>query len=137
MGPVPPASPVKLSSALVTAYAVLLALCGVALLFAPEEVGGLVEAGASGRFAQLFGCALFGFGSALWIARGTLLGGIYGRAVVGGLQAFTVTAALSLVSGLPASPTGGFWALLAVAVAGAVLFSWLLYVGPRMEAREA
>lgn len=120
----------------VAAYAALLALCGVALLFAPSEVEALVSGGGHGVpvLAQLLGGALLGFAAANWLARHSVLGGIYGRAVVAGNLAFAFVGTLSLLGGTPAEPGVGFWALLAVLMTGAVLFGWLLFRGgPRPE----
>ena len=82
---------------------------------------------------QLLGAALLGFAAANWLARRSMLGGIYGRAVVAGNAAFAFIGALSLLGGVPAEPGLAFWLLLAVLVAGAALFGWLLLRGPHLE----
>lgn len=117
---------------LVATYAVLLALCGGALLFVPSEVGSLVSGGAGGTplLVQLLGAAFLGFAAATWVARHSLLGGIYGRAIVAGNQAFAVIGSLVLIGGVPAEPGVAFWALLAILVMGAALFGWLMFKGP-------
>ena len=62
--------------------ALCLATFGALLLFAPEELSGVLVPGANGGpLVQLLGAALLGFGAMNWIARGAARGGIYGRAV--------------------------------------------------------
>lgn len=122
-------------SVLVTLYAALLALCGTALLFAPAEVGALVDGEAGGTVvAQLLGAALLGLAVTAGVARRSILGGIYGRAVVAGHQAFAVVGALTLLGNRPAQAGAGYVVLLGVLLAGAGLFSRLLVRGPRPEA---
>ena len=102
---------------------------GVLLLFAPGEVSGALGAHADGGpVAQLLGAALFGFGTINWIARGSALGGIYGRAVVAGNQAHLTVGALLLVKhGLVAGGSAAYWILTGGYVLGAGLFTYLLF----------
>lgn len=119
-------------SAWVTAYAVLLAAAGVVLLFAPEAVFPAVRpTGPSALAAQLLGAALLGFAALCWAGRGALLGGIYGRPIVVGNQAFAVVGTLVLLGERPPAPGAGLWGLLAVLGSGAVLWSVLLFRSPR------
>lgn len=123
----------RLTSALVRLYAALLLVTGAALLFAPE----VVFVGAAGSdvkalvLAQLVGAALLGFAAANWTARGAILGGIYGRAVVMGNQAFAFIGVLVLLRNLPAERGLAFWFFLLVLAFGAVLYSVLLYRSPK------
>lgn len=116
-----------LTSRLVTAYAVLLAASGGMLLFVPEALLGGEASPQSLLPSQLVGAALLGFGVMGWTARGLVLGGIYGRAVVAGLQAFTFVATLVLLSSRPPTATLAYWLLLGLLALGAVLFSILLF----------
>ena len=129
----------KLISTLITAYAALLAVCGLVLVFAPSEVAASIGAGGGGEPAlvQVLGAALLGFAAANWAARTSVLGGIYGRAVVGGNQVFAFVGVLSLLGGAPEAPGVGYWVAVALLAAGTVLFSWLLYRGPRIASAEA
>lgn len=126
----------RLTSALVRLYAALLLVAGVALLFAPEVVFvGMAEGeGQDLVLAQLLGAALLGFAAANWTARGAVLGGIYGRAVVVGNQAFAFIGVLVLLRNLPAERGLTFWFFLLVLAFGAVLYSVLLYRSPRIKA---
>ena len=130
----PSRPPVQFVPTLIAAYAALLALCGGALLFAPSEVGALVSGREVGTpvLVQLLGAALLGFAAADWVARRSVLGGIYGRAVVAGNLAFAFIGALTLLGSVPAEPGVAFWLLLVVLVAGTATFGWLLFRGPRL-----
>lgn len=69
------------------ATAIVLGASAVVLIFAPETVLASLAIESSPTavpLAQLYGAALFAFPQTFWTARGMLLGGIYGRAVVVG-----------------------------------------------------
>jgi hypothetical protein len=115
---------------LVSATAIGLALLGAALTFAPEEIAGLFGISSAPLAFQLLGSALLGFAVMNWTARGSTLGGIYGRAVVAGNQMHFTVGALALVKyGLGAGGSAAFWVLTAFYVAGAILFLYLLFGG--------
>ncbi len=111
----------------------LSALCfaaiGVLLLFAPEEVGGaVIPLAGGGPLVQLLAAALIGFGVMNWTARGSVLGGIYGRAVVAGNQTHLTVGALLLAKhGLVAGGSPAYSILTGVYVLGAGLFLYLFY----------
>ncbi len=121
------------TSSLVTLYAALLFAGGLALLFAPEEIGATVDPAAGSVFPQLLAAALLGFGVVSWTARRALLGGVYGRAVVAGNQAFAFVGALSLLGRIGDGLGAGFWVLLGVFGYGAVLYTVLLLRGARLN----
>jgi hypothetical protein len=82
----------------VTTSAVCLAVFGAMLLFAPDEVSRVLWPLSGGNaLVQLLGAALLGFGAMNWLARGSALGGIYGRAVVASNQTHLTIGALLLV----------------------------------------
>ena len=124
------------TSKLLALYAAALALVGVALLFTPGEVSTAMsqEAGAAhALLVQLLGAAFIGFASSNWIVRHAPVGGIYGRAVVLGNQAFSLVGALALIGGFPTKPGPAFWGLLFVFANGAVLHGMLLWRGPQLS----
>lgn len=82
---------------------------------------------------QVVAASLLGFAAANWTARASILGGIYGRAVVVGNQMFSFVGTLVLLQALRLGPAPGVWALLGVLGAGAVLYSVLLYRPPRQD----
>lgn len=114
----------------VTFSALCSAIAGALLLFAPDEASRVLILGSGGPIlVQLLGAALLGFGSANWIARGALLGGIYGRAVVAGNQTHLTVGALLLVKhGVDVGvPHSAYWVLTVLYVLGAVFFSYLMF----------
>lgn len=109
--------------------ALCFAVMGALLLFTPDEMGAAFIPGApGGPLVQLLGAALLGFGAMNWIARGSVLGGIYGKSVVAGNQThLTVGALLLLKHGLGAGGSPAFWILTGVYVLGAALFLYLSF----------
>src|SRR5690606_16600501 len=103
---------------------------GLALLFAPEEAGGALGLGAGGPIVpQLLASALLGFAAANWTARGSALGGIYGRAVVVANHVhFTVGAILLVKHGLESAVSHpGYWTVAGLYVLGAAAFVYLAF----------
>jgi hypothetical protein len=117
--------------------AACLGASGVALLFAPVEVARAVGAGAGGPLVQLLGAALLGFAAMNWVARGSALGGIYGRAVVAGNQTHLTIGALLLVkAGVEAGARQpAYWALTGLYVGGAAFFTYLMFFSTGSRAR--
>ena len=72
--------------------ALLLGLTGIFLLFFPQEISHYLNLNeANSIFFQIFGSLYFGFAMVNWTAKGSLLGGIYGRAIVtGNFTHFTI-----------------------------------------------
>jgi len=109
--------------------ALCFAAIGVLLLFAPGEVGRtLIPRADGGPLVQLLGAALLGVGAMNWTARGSVLGGIYGRAVVAGNQTHLTVGAILLVKhGFVAGGSPAYWILTGVYVLGAGLFLHLFF----------
>ena len=125
----------------VTISALCLAAAGAVLLFAPNQVNEALAPRESGNvLAQICGAALFGFAAMNWTARGSALGGIYGRAVVVGNQMHLMIGALLLVSsGNAATRLPAYWALTGLYVLGAAFFTYLMFYssGLREPRRKA
>ncbi len=109
--------------------ALSLAALGALLLFAPKEMAESLIAGTDGGpLVQLLGAALLGFAAMNWIARGSVLGGIYGRAVVAGNQThLTIGALLLLKHGVVAGGRPSYWILTGIYVLAAGLFTYLFF----------
>ena len=124
----------------VTMSALCFAVFGAMLLFAPEEVGGaLTPESHGGLIAPLLGAALLGFGAMNWIARGSVLGGIYGRAVVAGNQTHLVIGALVLMKrGIDGGAHhAAYWVLTGLYVLGASFFVYLTFFSSGFQAQRS
>ncbi len=119
--------------------AVCSGIAGAVLLFAPREVGTMLLPGANPPvLVQLLGGALVGFAIANWTARGSALGGIYGRAVVAGNQAhFMIGALVLLTHGREgaASRTAALWLFTGMYVVGAAFFTYLMFFSSGLKGR--
>lgn len=77
---------------LIMLSSISLLLCGIVLIFLPEEIASYF--GASHNYSLIFhtiGALYFGFGMLNWMARDQRIGGIYGRAItVGNFSHFFV-----------------------------------------------
>ena len=115
--------------------AVLLAVTGVALLFAPDLLlPRLVPGYPSGGLwlGQLLGAAAGGLAALNWISRSVLLGGIYGRSVVMPNATCFFVAALVLLraASRAGSDAAMLWVLGLVVAVPALVYGWLLLRGP-------
>ena len=114
-------------------------LYGVAMLFLPDVLLGWFAAGAGVRavfFAQQFGTALLGLAAINWIARGSPVGGIYGRPlVVGNTTFFTTNTLLLFGQALDASQAWTLWVQAGIALGFAIGFALLLFgkIQPRAD----
>jgi hypothetical protein len=120
---------------LLTVTSGLLALAGVAALFAPGAVYaimGVPEANPSpsaALVAQMLGALYFGFALVNWIARESRIGGVYGRPItLGNFAHFTIGALTLARPVLAAGASAAAIVVLVVYAALAVAFGWLLFV---------
>ena len=77
----------RLTTVLMLASAVFLAVCGAGATFLPAELLQALQAPVSPGavvLAQLGGAALLGFAMLNWMSRASVLGGIYGRPLIAG-----------------------------------------------------
>ena len=138
--------------------AALLAFCGLALLFAADDILPRHLPGyppADFWFGQLLAAACLAMATLNWFSRGALLGGIYGRPVVVGNATGDLIAPLTLLKPMLAGPVvganstgyliaaitllkpmlaGAFrpagWLLVFPVTALAVAYGWLMLRGP-------
>jgi hypothetical protein len=121
----------------VTCVAACFAAAGAALLFAPRELAGATGATGPDVVYQLLGAALLALGSMNYIARGSSLGGIYGRAIVTADQVHFTIGALALCKYALREPVQPLLEVLAVAyVGGAAFFNVLLFRGVRVASPQ-
>ena len=110
--------------------AIGLAVPGIALTFAPREIGELAGLQSAPIVLQLLGAALLGFAVMNWTARGSMLGGIYGRAVVAANQMHFTVGGLALARHVAyADGPLALWALAIFYLLGAALFLQLMFFG--------
>ena len=117
------------TSGLVKFYAACQAVVGLLLLFVPESAGLIESSARSAELVpfQLIGAAFLGLGLGNWTARESILGGIYGRAVIVSNQTFSFIGSMVILSSFPENPEWGFYLLAAVLCFGMILFSILQF----------
>jgi hypothetical protein len=106
------------------------AALGFALLFLPGETAAMLgQIPGNTPVYQLLAAALLGFAAMNWVARGSALGGIYGRAVVAGNQAHLTIGALLLARLVidDAAVPPLVWAVTTFYVFGAAYFAYLTF----------
>ncbi|HMC97398.1 MAG TPA: hypothetical protein VKG92_07095, partial [Flavobacteriales bacterium] len=115
---------------LMIASALVLATIGLSLTFAPEEVFAALGGGTSGPWTivlQLGGALYCGFALMNWMAKGAVLGGIYGRPlVIGNLVHFTIGGLALLKAGSGTL----LWTVTAAYVLFAALFGYVMFTHP-------
>lgn len=122
---------------LMVATAVVLGITGIAASFLPHEILsalGVTPAGPLPVLVQLLGALLFGFAMLDWLARDTLIGGVYGRPVtVGNLSHFAI-GALALFKTVAGGASPVLWGVSAVYAVFALGFAAVLYTHPSRKA---
>lgn len=123
-----------ISSAITRANAAFLAILGLALLFASDDLlPRLIPTFPSGAawFGQLFAAALLALAVFNWFNRSALQGGIYGRPIVAANATFYLVSALSVLKVVTRSDAPGvLWAVSVPLVIFAVIYLWLMFRGP-------
>ena len=123
-----------ISSLISHVSALVLAIAGVALLFASDVILPSVVSGFpadSAWLGQLLAASWLGVAFLNWTHRTTVLGGIYGRPVVLTNFALYVISALSLVRVLPGTAASVWlWPAFIVSAVLAVAYGVLLLRGP-------
>ena len=123
-----------ISSLVSRVSAAVLLLGGAGLLFAsdvllPALVPGFPRSAA--WLGQLLGAAWLGVAALNWVGRGTLLGGIYGRAIVLANAVLYFVGALSLLRALAGGQAPAAWWLVFAPMAALAAVYWaLLMRGP-------
>jgi hypothetical protein len=119
---------------LMIASALVMAVIGLSLTFAPQEIMRMLGGEAAGWpliVLQLCGALYCGFALLNWNAKVVILGGIYGQPiVVGNLVHFTM-GALALMKLLIAhSSEPALWSLAIIYALFAALFGYVMYTHP-------
>lgn len=122
------------STQVTRASAILLALTGAALLFAPVELLSRTVPDvppSAAWLGQLLGAAWLGLATMNWLARFTMVGGIYGRAIVSAnAAAYFVSAMVMLSAGRRLGFSTSMLAIAIVTLVMAAVYGYLLFRGP-------
>lgn len=113
-----------------TASAVSLAVAGIVLTFAPDEVAQSLGADSPTILLQLLGAAYFGFAMVNWTAKANLIGGIYARPIAIGNFSHFAIGAMALIKIANQSEGGFLIGLTIIYVVFAVLFGIILFRHP-------
>lgn len=123
-----------ISSLVSRVSAVLLAVGGFALLFAPDAILTRLAPGFPPQAAwlgQLLAAAWLALAALNWLSRGAMLGGIYGRPVVYANGVLYFVTALSVLGAASHGRAPMFaWGIVAAAGAMAIVYGALLFRGP-------
>jgi hypothetical protein len=120
------------SKLIMTASSLVLGIAGTACLFMPEELAsipGLSGAPVLPVLIQLLGALYLGFAMANWTAKGSSIGGIYGRPI--SIANFTHFAIGAIALTKYALPHPSSWAITVFLIAYAlfaVLFGYVVFV---------
>ena len=112
--------------------AIVLGAVGLACTFAPEEIAARLSlAGAAPLLVQIIGAAYFAFAMVNWMAKDSLIGGIYNRPVAIGNLTHFVIGALALVKGsFSAHAVTPLCITAVVYVVFAIAFAVVFFVSP-------
>lgn len=122
------------STQVTRASALVLVLAGAALLFAPVEALSRTVPDippSAAWLGQLLGAAWLGLATMNWLARFTMVGGIYGRAIVSAnAAAYFVSAMVMLSAGRRLGFSTSMLVIAIVALVMAAVYGYLLFRGP-------
>jgi hypothetical protein len=133
--------PMSFSRVLMTASAAVLALAGLAASFLPDEIlrwSGTPAGPALVLLVQVAGALYLGFAGLNWMARNTIIGGIYGRPVLTANLLHFLCAALACAKLVASTPAARFlWPLALAYSAFAAGFGALMLRDPLPAPRPA
>ena len=122
------------SKLVMTSAAIVLGLGGMACLFLPQEILKMYYQAAEnmqGLPIQLLGACFLGFAALDWVSRKALLGGIYGRPVVGPNYTHFLIGSLLLVRAAMSQPGNvALWCTLAAYALFAIAFGFIFFGPP-------
>ncbi len=117
-----------------TTAAIALGASGLSLIFLPQEIAATHSwSDDSAVLLQLIGATYFGFAMLNWMARGTLVGGIYGRPIViGNLTHFLIGASIMVRQAI-ATPSILVVVAAVIYIAFAIIFGYMITHHPIKE----
>ena len=125
---------------IMTASAVSMAVAGVGLLFLPQEIQAYFHTAPSATLAlvlQLMGALYFAAAATNWMAKGSLIGGIYNRPIVIGNLAHFFSGAAILVKVALSITSAAILCLSILYLIFALCFAHLLFRHPVPQQKHA
>jgi len=125
---------------MMTGAAIVLGFGGIACLFIPEEILKLYDPATEhihGLLVQLLGASFLGFATLDWVCRKSILGGIYGRPVVGSNLTHFLIGGLLMVRATFSQPDNVvLWVTLAAYAQFAIVYAVILFGPPPRKDTE-
>jgi hypothetical protein len=121
---------------LMTVSSVMLLAAGIAITFLPQEILAHFTAQPNQELTitlQILGAFYFAFGMVNWLAKESLLGGIYGRPIVVGNVTHFLIGALALVKGITLHNSILLWIAAAVYAVFTAAFTLVMYTQPTQK----
>jgi hypothetical protein len=118
---------------LMVSTALVLGVTGIAASFLPQEILSALGVGPTAPLpvlVQLLGALFFGFAMLNWMARDTIIGGIYARPVTVGNLAHFAMGALALLKAVAGGASPVLWGVTAVYAVFALGFTAVLFTHP-------
>ncbi|HET8810434.1 MAG TPA: hypothetical protein VFM65_09250 [Flavobacteriaceae bacterium] len=115
--------------------ALILGIAGIILTFLPAEISALLgfeNTKSISLLFQILGALYFGFGMLNWMAKSSLIGGIYNRPIaIANFAHFTI-GGLALLKTVFSNPglSWIFWGTTLVYLFFALIFGWILFHHP-------
>jgi hypothetical protein len=121
--------------------ALFLALAGLGLTFFPQELNTYIGIGSNKYLIliiQILGGLYFGFAMINWMAKGSIIGGIYNRPLVIGNFAHFFIGGIALLKAVLADVNMpvAIWTLAVIYALFAIVFGILFNRHPTVEARD-
>jgi predicted neutral ceramidase superfamily lipid hydrolase len=121
------------------ASAIVMGAAGVAGLFLPQEIAAALGVSASGllpSLLQIHAAMLLGFAMINWMAKDSLIGGIYNRPVLVGNVAHFAIGAITLLKVVAGNATPPLIAATVIYVIFAVGFGMLMFSSPVKSSQQ-
>lgn len=117
---------------------ILLGVLGVALSFMAPEISASVNFVNGAIALQMLGATYFAFAMVNWMAKGTLIGGIYGRPIATGNFTHFAIGALALIKHVMNTDASSYLLVLAAAYSVfALVFGLMLFTSPKLNTDSA
>ena len=121
---------------LMIATAIYLGIVGIGLTFLPQEIANFFEAGTIRTFIltlQILGALYLGFGMMNWMAKNSMIGGIYSRPLVFGNLLHFLVSAFALIKMVGKYSENQFVVIITISILYsifAICFGYLLRTNP-------